>query len=166
MRTATIKRGDLSRTLSAKGTVKLEEVEVGTQMTGMIASLRVRSGRSEQAVGLWLARSQRHGLGTDRLRRSTRPRSIMPKRRFRQAKANLVQLQAKRDQTEQEWKRAESLRPAKAIADSDYDLALTNFRMAEANVTVGEAAVQESEASLRIAKTNLAYTSSDRPTTA
>ncbi len=74
------------------------------------------------------------------------------------AKANLLQLKAHCDQTEQEWKRAKSLLPAKAIADTDYDLALTNFRMAESNVVAGEAAVRENEASLLIAKTNLDYT--------
>ena len=61
----------------------------------------------------------------------------MRKRRFLQPRPTLLQLQAKRDQTEQEWKRAKSLQPAKAIAESDYDLALTNFRMAEANVRGG-----------------------------
>ena len=74
------------------------------------------------------------------------------------AKANLVQLKAHCDQTEQEWKRAKSLLPLKAIADTDYDLALSNFRMAESNVIAGEAAVRENEASLLIAKTNFDYT--------
>ena len=36
--TAKVERGNLICTVPAKGTVKLEEVEVGAQMTGMIAS--------------------------------------------------------------------------------------------------------------------------------
>ena len=87
----------------------------------------------------------------------------MPWRRCAAAKSNLSQLQARRDQCEHEWKRAQNLRPQKAIADADYDLALTGFRMAAASVAVGEAAVQEAEATLRIAKTNLAYTTIKSP---
>ena len=41
--TAKVERGNLICTVPAKGTVKLEEVEVGTQITGMIADF-ARSG--------------------------------------------------------------------------------------------------------------------------
>jgi len=43
-------------------------------------------------------------------------------------------LQAKCDQTEQEWKRAQSLVAQKAIADTDYDLAKANWLVAKANI--------------------------------
>lgn len=82
----------------------------------------------------------------------------MRKRRCLAAKANLAQLKAHCKQTEQEWKRAKSLLPLRAIADTDYDLVLSNFRTAESNVVAGEAAIRENEASLLIAKTNLNYT--------
>ena len=90
----------------------------------------------------------------------------MPKPRLTAAKANLAQLKAHCDQTEQEWKRAKSLLPAKAIADTDYDLAVSNFRTAESNVIAGEAGVRENEASLLIRRPTSSIPSSSRPATA
>jgi HlyD family secretion protein len=77
---------------------------------------------------------------------------------LQRAKADLSQLQAKYDQLKQEWLRAKSLLPQKAIAGSEYDLALANYQVAAANVAVGQAAIQQCEATLRVAKTNLKYT--------
>ena len=57
------------------------------------------------------------------------------------ANADLGELRAKVDQSEAEWKRAEALRPKKAIADTDYDLDLANFKVAVANLKVGDATV-------------------------
>ena len=73
------------------------------------------------------------------------------------AKADLLQLQAKCDQAEQEWKRAQGLLPKKAIADTDYDLDKANWLAAKANVDVGKATIKECEATLALAKTNLDY---------
>jgi HlyD family secretion protein len=74
------------------------------------------------------------------------------------SKANLLQLQAYADQTEQEWKRAVTLVPAKAIAETDYDLDVANYKAAKANVAVGEATIKQNAAALELAKTNLEYT--------
>jgi HlyD family secretion protein len=74
------------------------------------------------------------------------------------SKANLLQLQAYADQTEQEWKRAVTLVPAKAIAETDYDLDVANYKAAKANVAVGVATIKQNEAALALAKTNLEYT--------
>jgi HlyD family secretion protein len=74
------------------------------------------------------------------------------------AKADVLQLEAKCDQAKQEWKRAQTLLPEKAIADSDYDLMDTNFRVSKANLAIGQAAVQQCEAALCVAKTYLNYT--------
>jgi HlyD family secretion protein len=74
------------------------------------------------------------------------------------AKADLLQMQAKFEQTKQERKRAENLLPTKAIADADYDVAVANAKVAEANVAVGEAAIRQSEAAKQLAKTSLDYT--------
>ena len=72
-------------------------------------------------------------------------------------------MQAKRDQTERAWKRAQVLRTKQAIADTEYDISSTDFRMAAASAAAGVAAIQEAEATLRIAKTNLAYTTIKSP---
>ena len=51
-----------------------------------------------------------------------------------------------------------SLLPTKAIADSDYDLVVANYKVAKASVASARAAVRQSEAQLRLARTNLGYT--------
>jgi HlyD family secretion protein len=79
------------------------------------------------------------------------------------AKADLLELVAKRDQTEQEWKRAELLRPKSAIADTDYDLAKANFLVAKANVEVGKAEIQQCAATLSMAQINQGYTTIRSP---
>ncbi len=155
--TAKVERGNLICTVPAKGTVKLDEVEVGSQITGMIADFGADPDTPSKPLDC--GSRVRKGMVLAHIDPTIYKAQVdYAEAALMAAKANLVQLQAHRDQTEQEWKRAKSLLPAKAIADTDYDLALTNFRMAESNVVAGEAAVRENEASLLIAKTNLDYT--------
>ncbi len=155
--TAKVERGNLICTVPAKGTVKLEEVEVGTQITGMIADFA--SDPDNPSKPLDCGSRVRKGMVLAHIDPTIYQAQVdYAEAALTAAKANLAQLKAHCDQTEQEWKRAKSLLPAKAIADTDYDLAVSNFRTAESNVIAGEAAVRENEASLLIAKTNLEYT--------
>ena len=73
------------------------------------------------------------------------------------AKADLGELQAHQVQCEAEWKRADALRPKQAIADTDYDLDVANYKAAVANVKVGLATIKQCEAALAMAKRNLDY---------
>ena len=73
------------------------------------------------------------------------------------AKADLGELKAQLEQCKAEWKRAKALRPMKAIADTDYDLDVANYKAAKANLKVGEATVKQCEAALAMAKKNLDY---------
>jgi HlyD family secretion protein len=74
------------------------------------------------------------------------------------ANANLMQAEAKLDQSEQEWKRAKTLHEQNAIADTDYDLSKANCQTAKANVAVCQATIEQNKASLKLAETNLGYT--------
>ena len=74
------------------------------------------------------------------------------------AKSDLQQLLTRGCQLKQEWQRAQSLLPQKAIANTDYDLAAANCQAAADNVGGGRATVQQCEASLQVAKTYLSYT--------
>ncbi len=160
--TAKVQRGNLVRTISANGTVKLEEVEVGAQVTGMIASFGTDPANPGKPLDC--GSHVRQGMVLAQID----PRVYEAQVEYAEAalsaaRSSLAQLQAKRDQTERAWKRAQTLRPKKAIADTDYDIAATDFRMATANAAAGEAAVQEAKATLRIAKINLAYTTIKSP---
>ena len=157
LKTARIERGDLSRTIKAEGTVKLEQVEVGAQVTGMIAAFEADPDDPKKPLDC--GSRVKKGMLLARIDSTIYEAQVAcAKAAVQKAKANLLQSQARRDQTEQEWKRAEHLRLVNAIADADYDGAMTNYRMAVANVAVWEAAVQETEAGLRVSQTNLDYT--------
>jgi HlyD family secretion protein len=155
--TAKVQRGNLVRAINVKGTVKLDEVEVGTQATGMIASFG--KDPADPSKALDCGSHVRRGMVLAQIDPTIYEAQVnYADAALAAAKCSLAQLQARRDQTERAWKRAQSLRAKSAIAETDYDLAATDFRMATANVASGEAAVHEAEAMLHIAKTNLDYT--------
>ncbi len=157
-RTAAIKRGDLLSTISATGTVEPEEVvDVGAQVVGRIKSLGVNPGDPQKTIdyGSVVQNGTILALIDDAVYKAQLDQA---RATLERARVDLLQLQAKCDQTEQEWKRAASLRPTKAIADTDYDLALANYKAAKANVAVGDAVIKQNEAVLELAKTNLDYT--------
>jgi HlyD family secretion protein len=157
LQTAKVERGDLTHTIRVDGTVKLEEVEVGAQVTGMVAGFEPDPDNPMRAVDC--GSRVRQGMVLARIDPTVYKAHVnCSEASLRKAKANLSQSQARLEQTQQEWKRAEGLYAVKAIADSDYESAKTDHRMAVANVAVWEAAVQEAEASLCIAKTNLDQT--------
>ena len=157
LHTAKVERGDLACTIRADGTVKLDQVEVGAQVTGMIAAFEPDPADPNKEVDC--GTRVRQGMVLARIDPTIYEAQVeCAEAAILKAKANLLQSQARKEQTEMEWKRAEGLRTVHAIADADFDAAKANFRMAAATVAVWEAAVQESEASLRIAKTNMNYT--------
>ena len=132
--TAKVERGNLIRTVPAKGTVKLEEVEVGTQMTGMIAYFGPDPDNPSKPLGLRLACSQGHGVGADRPEDLSGPGRLC-RSRTDGGQGQLVQLQAKRDQTEAGMEAGQE--PAATSRPSPTPITtwpLSNFRMAEANV--------------------------------
>jgi HlyD family secretion protein len=157
-RTAEVTQGDLSSTITATGTLEPEEiVDVGAQVTGKIENFGQDPHDPTKQVDYTTAVEDGTVLAKidPRVYKAQYDQALAAVAR---AKADLLQLHAKCIQTEKEWKRAESLRPMKAIADTDYDLAKANFLVAKANVEVGKAAIQQADAALVMAKTNLDYT--------
>ncbi len=159
-RTVTIERGDLLSTISATGTVEPEEVvDVGAQVVGRIKSLGIDPSDPEKKKTIDYGSVVHEGTVLALIDDSVyKAQLAQAEAALARAEADLIQLQARCDQTEQEWKRAESLLPANAIADTDYDLAVANYKAAKANVTVGKAVVRQNKAALDLAKTNLNYT--------
>jgi HlyD family secretion protein len=180
-RTVAIKRGDLLSTIGATGTVEPEEVvDVGAQVMGLILefgpdprdSSKVIDYRSVVEKGSVLARIDPtpYEAALDQAEAT-----------LEQSKANQLQLEAKYEQAEQDWKRAQRLRPDRAasknkspaedrraldyraMSDTDYDCAFANFKVAKANVAVGRAAIRQNEAAVRVARTNLGYTTIKSP---
>ena len=161
-RTAQVKQGDLSATISATGTVEPEEVvDVGAQVAGKINTLGVDPLRSTPTdpksidYGSVVEENTVLARIDDSLYKAQLDQAQASLRR---AQADLEQMKAKLAQAENDWKRAKSLLPTKAIADSDYDIAVANYQVAKANVGVGEAAIEQNRAMLNLAETNLSYT--------
>jgi HlyD family secretion protein len=159
-RTATVKRGDLLSTISATGTVEPEEVvDVGAQIVGTMKNLGFDPGDPQKKKTIDYGSVVQEGTILAMIDDSIYKAQVdQAQAALLRAKADLLQMQAKAEQTKQEWKRADSLRPTKAIADTDFDLAVANYKVAQANVAVGDAAIKQSEAALRMANTNLDYT--------
>lgn len=155
-----VKRGDLLSTITATGTVEPEEVvDVGAQVVGRIKSLGIDPSDLEKKKTIDYRSTVHEGTILALIDDATYQAQVaQAEASLARAKADVLQFTARYEQSKQEWKRAESLLPAKAIADTDYDLAVANYRAAEANVAVGKAVIKQSEAALNVAKTNLEYT--------
>lgn len=157
-RTAAVRRGTIAATISATGTIEPEElVDVGAQVAGRILTLGrdVRDPNKTIDYNSVVEKDTVLANIDDALYKAQVEQSEAALIR---AKADVRQYEAKLLQATQEWKRAEALRPSRAIADSDYDLALANYKAAEAYVAVGEAAIRQAEATLSKDKTNYSYT--------
>lgn len=162
-RTVPIERGDLLWTISATGTVEPEEVvDVGAQVMGLI----VEFGPDPQDP----SKSIDYGSVVERdtvlARIDPTPYEAaldQAEAALERSQAELLVFEAKYEQAEQEWERAQRLHPKNAIAESEYDTVWADYKAAEANLAVGQAAIRQNEASLRVATTNLGYTTIKSP---
>lgn len=162
-RLATITRGELLSTIGATGTVEPEEVvNVGAQVAGLILEFGADPHDSSKLVDYGTAVEK----GTVLARIDSAPYEAaleQAEATLERSEADVLQWEAKCEQAEQDWKRAESLRPVKAIADSDYDSAVAGYKAAKAQVAVGRATVRQNKAALHMAKINLGYTTIKSP---
>src|SRR5208337_2637809 len=137
-RTVTVKRGDLEATISATGTVEPEEVvDVGAQVSGIISSFgKDRHGKmidygSPVEEGTVLARvDDSLYAATVEATKAQLQQAIANKI---SADANVLQMEAKLLQAQQDWGRAQKLGPSDALAKSAYDQYRANFEVAKAN---------------------------------
>jgi len=181
LRTAAIKRGDVLSTISATGTVEPEEVvDVGAQVMGLI----LKFGPDPKGPTKLIDYGSVVEEGTVLATIDPTPYEAaldQAEATLERSKADLLQLEAKYEQAELDWKRAQRLRPDRdasqnkaaandksalnyrALSDSDYDSAFATFKAAKANVAVGKATIRQNEAALRVAKTNLGYTTIKSP---
>lgn len=169
-RTTEVKRGDLTYTISATGTVEPEEVvDVGAQVVGRIKDFGIDPGDPDGKKRIDYRSVVHEGTVLAYIDDSVYKAQLdQADASYLRALADVQQLKAKLLQTAQDRKRAEQLREIKdipganrtikGIAESDYDLAVANHEIAKANVTVGEAVVKQNAASLELAKSNLTYT--------
>jgi HlyD family secretion protein len=169
-RTAPISRGDLVAMIGATGTVEPEEViDVGAQVAGRIIEFgKDDSGKSIDygsniEAGTVLARIDPVLYNSDVA--SAQAQLESAKAGVTRAEADLLQLNAKFEQAQRDWTRAQKLGPSDALAQVEYDTYQSNFEAARANVAVGKASIEQAkrnvaqaEAALARQKQNLSYT--------
>jgi HlyD family secretion protein len=162
-RTAAIKRGDLLSTIGATGTVEPEEVvDVGAQVMGLILEFGLDPRDSSKVIDYGCVVEK----GTVLARIDPVPYEAtleQAEATLEQSEANQLQLEAKFDQAEQDWERAKALLAKSALAKSDYDAALASYKSAKACVAVGKATIRQNKAAVKVARTNLGYTTIKSP---
>jgi HlyD family secretion protein len=152
-RTAAVKRGDVTATISASGTIEPEEVvDVGAQVAGLIKSFGTDINGKQIDYGSVIE----EGAVLAKIDDSVYAADLaVANAQMEQAKAgelsanaNLDQMKAKLIQADAEWKRSQELSDSKLLARVDYDTAQANYEIARANVAVAEAAVAQAKAAV------------------
>ncbi len=147
-RTATIKQGDLLSTISATGTVQAEEnVDVGAQVVGRIQDLGIEPSELNGRKPDDIPPAERAKLKRVDYRTVVHPNTELAyidpaiykaqlaqaEASLERAKADVIQLKAKREQAEADWQRAQRLRPDRAAADKEAAAAKAANHGAAAN---------------------------------
>ena len=156
-KTAQVRRGDLTWSINATGTVEPEEVvDVGAQVSGLIESFGKDSDgrsidyRSPVEPGMLLARIDDAVYQADLETAKAQLDQAFSNQKKGQADLELAK--AKRDQAQENWERAEKLGPSDALSQSDYDMYRAEFRSAQASVAIADAEVTQALASVRLAQ--------------
>jgi HlyD family secretion protein len=151
-RTASVKRGDVTSTISASGTIEpVEVVDVGAQVAGQISEFgRDIAGKtidygSVVEQGAVLAKIDDSVYAADLA--VAKAQVEQDKAAELSAIANRDQMIAKLDQAQAEWKRAQDLFSSKLLAEVDYDTDKATFEVAKANLSAAEAGVAQAKAS-------------------
>jgi len=147
--TASVTRGSVVATVEATGTLQpLDTVEVGTQVSGIIASLGtdfnqiVTRGQVIATLDQAIFQSQ-----VDQARATTI-----------RLTSDVEQAQVQLEDAELKLKRAEQLAAAQLLAQQDVDTARSAARVAAAGLVGAKAQLSQAEAALTQAKVNLSHT--------
>jgi HlyD family secretion protein len=159
--TAAIKRGDVSSTIGATGTLEpIEVVDVGAQVAGRVSSF----GKGEDGKAIDYGSQIKEGELLAKIDDSVYSADLsVAKAGELSANANLEQMLAKLDQTEAEWKRMQELYNNKLSSRSDYDTAKANYEVAKSNVSVAKSGIAQAKADLEKAQRNLDFCTINSP---
>lgn len=148
-KTASVDRGPITSIVTATGTVNpVVSVQVGSQVSGKIATLSA-DFNSVVTQGQVLAQIDQQPFKA----RVSQARAALKSAKGNLAKANNMAAQRKRERD-----RMATLLQQGFVAQSDLDLADTNYRDALAQVDVTQALVDQAAATLSSADLDLGYT--------
>jgi HlyD family secretion protein len=158
--TANVTRGNILVRIAASGTLEPEEVvDVGARISGQIQSFgkdvdgKTVDYGSTVAQGAVIAKIDDSLYQADAAQAEAQVASA--KAGVQRAEADLGQFQAKFNEAAAQWKRAQKLVAANALAEIEYITYQSAYEAAKANVAVGEAAILQAKASRTQAEKNL-----------
>jgi HlyD family secretion protein len=164
-RTKKVEKFDIHATVSATGTMEAEEVvDVGAQVPGMIIKLGPDPHDSTKSVDN-CTQVKKDVLLAQIDDKIFKARVVQAEAAWLQAKATVIQTQARLSQYEREWRRAQQMSQASppAISVSDYDLARANYETTRATLEMNKANVEACLGQLQEAQANLGYTTIRSP---
>lgn len=159
--TAEVKRGEVTATISASGTIEpLEVVDIGAQVDGRISAF----GKDTVGKTVDYGSTVTEGSLLAKIDDSVYAADLsVSKAGLLSAEANLEQMNAKLDQAAAEWKRAQDLYASKLTAKVDYETDKANYEIAKANVSVANSGVEQAKADLEKAQRNLDFCTINSP---
>ena len=160
-RTGTVRKGDLTATITATGTVEPEEiVDVGAQVSGQFLKFGTdKNGKPIDYGSVVESNMLLASIDTNLFQADVDLDKAMvasDKAGEAQAAANVEQMKAKEAAAEADWKRAQILGPSEALAPTTYDAYKATYESAKANVALAEAAVDSAKAATVQAQATLA----------
>lgn len=134
-RFATVEQGSLRSTVAASGALSaVQTVEVGTQVSGQVAELRV-DFNDRVKKGQLIARID----------------PVILEQAVQDAEAGVSRAKASLDQAKEEYERTKTLHDEKIVTETEYNSARTTYALAQTSVTSAEIALDR-------ARQNLTYT--------
>jgi HlyD family secretion protein len=160
-RTTTVRRGDLTATITATGTVEPEQVvDVGVQVSGQFLEFgKDKSGKSIDYGSIVESNMLLAKIDPSLFQAAVDLDHAVvasDKAGEAQAAANVEQMKAKLAQAEADWNRAQKLGPSEALAPTTYDSYKAAYEIAKANVAQATAAVDSARAATGQATATLA----------
>ena len=160
-RTGTVRKGDLTATITATGTVEPEEiVDVGAQVSGRFLEFgKDKNGKPIDYGSVVESNMLLATIDTSLFQADVDLDMAMvasDKAGEAQAAANVEQMTAKEEQAEADWKRAQKLGPSEALAPTTYDSYKAAYEIAKANLNLAKAAVDSAKAATTQAQATLA----------
>jgi len=140
----------ITEAITANGKIQPEvEIKLSSEVSGEIIELPVKEGN-------WVEKGQLLVRIKPDTYLSYKERAIAA---VNSANARLTQAQAQMNQSELAFKRSKQLYDQKAISESDFEAAKTNFEVAQSELKAANFNVESAQASLKEAEENLRKTS-------
>ena len=159
--TATIKRGNVTASIGATGTIEpIETVDVGAQVAGRISAF----GKDTDGKIVDYGSVVQEGALLVKIDDSVYAADLsVAKAGQLSAQANREQARAKLDQAAADWKRAQELFKSKLISEVDHDTAKAAYEVANANVSVANSGIAQATADFEKAQRNLDFCTINSP---